>query len=173
MKLTITGRKMKVSDSLKSTVEQKLKKFDRYFGEDAEVNVVMAIEKDRHILEITVKAQSMIFRTQQITDDMYYSLNQSISALERQLRKNKTRLEKKLREGALADFNEFELAPNDQTVVKVKRFDLKPMDIEDAILQMEMLGHEFFVFKNTPDLDTCVVYKRKDGAYGLIEPDNA
>ena len=172
MNMNITARRFQLGDALKAKVEKKLSKLDKFFN-DAQTNVTISKEKERETVEVTIYQGSMIFRAQSTTKDVMDSLNDVIDALERQIRKNKTRLEKRLRSGV---FEQLEAsAPLDDeeeekefNVVKVKKFPLKPMTTEEAILQMNLLHHEFFVFKNTADVFS-IVYKRKDGDYAVIE----
>ena len=173
MKITVTGRRLQISSAMREMVEKKIAKLDRFFGADTTAEVVASIEKDRHILELTIKHNDIIFRTQQTSDDIYYSLNQAVNNIERQIRRHKTRLEKRLRVGSLAEefMQSIELEEN-YGVIKRKAFEVKPMELDEAIMQMELIGHEFFMFKNAQSNNICVVYKRKDGGYGLLEPND-
>ena len=174
MRFLYTGRKVDITDELKKYTEKKFTKLDRFFQQDTEVHVTYSIERGRHSVEATVHHAHMFFRAQDKTGDMYASVDHVVDIIERQIRKNKTRLEKKMKIGAfdreipaedIAEEQDFE-------VVRRKRFAIKPMTAEEAILQMNLLGHEFFAFKNFADGDRyCVVYKRSDGGYGLIESD--
>ena len=179
MKFTFTEKKIQVSDSLQQYAEKKIGKIDRFFKTESEAFVTFSISRGRHIAEVTIKNNGMFYRVTEATSDMYASVDSAVAAIERQIRKNKTRLEKRLRSGAF----EAEEAPDvsyetpdedeqDFDIIRAKRFSIKPMSCEEAILQMNLLGHEFFVFKNQDAEDAfAVVYRRKNGGYGLIESD--
>lgn len=171
MKVIINYKKMPSSDAVNERVQKKLSKFDRYFQTDVTAHVVMSLEKERNIFEVTISHNGMIYRAQEVEFDMYKAMDAAIEVLDRQIRKNKTRLEKRLREGAFETFSAEDRANEEGIfeIVRSKQFFLKPMDVEEAILQMNMIGHEFFMFFNTENDHTCVVYKRKSGGYGLIE----
>ena len=177
MEFTFNARKMEISDTLKAYAEKKLSKLDRYFAYDSDAAVVFSSERGRYTAEVTVRSSSMLFRAQQTSNDMYAAIDEIEEKIERQIRKNKTRLEKRLKTGAFereiaADAVAAEDAEENYEVVRVKRFAIKPMDVEEAILQMNMLDHEFYAFKNVNDENRfCVVYKRRDGGFGLIESD--
>lgn len=175
MKYIISGKNFEVTDSLQDRVIKKVGKLDKFFNADAEAHVTMSVEKNRHIVEITISYNGVLFRAEVSNDDMYSSIDKAIDILERQIRRNKTRLEKRLKAGAFKneegrtpvhEDEEFEFK-----VVRSKRFAVKPMTIEEAILQMNLLGHEFFVFSNADSKQVNVVYRRKDGNYGVIEPE--
>lgn len=172
MKTTIVGRKMTVSDSLKELVGKKLKKFDKFFDENAEAFVTFSKKRSMEIIEVTITSGGTLFRGEEEDTTFNNALDSAIESLERQLRKNKTRLEKRLREGAfIHSDNDIEVDEETDFKIRTKTFSFKPMTAEEAILQMNLLGHQFFVFKDADTADTCVVYKRKDGAYGMIMPD--
>ena len=169
MKITISGKQMTVRPSLKDLTERKLAKFDRFFGEDTEVIVVYSCRHDLQYIEITIRYNGTIFRSEEGADTFQNAIDEAIESLERQIRKNKTRLEKMLRSGA------FENAADDEDVeeesefnIRVKSFPIKPMSVEEAILQMELLDHQFYMFRDAETEEPCVVYRRKDGNYGLI-----
>ncbi len=171
MKTKITGRKIDVTQGLKDYIEKKLTRIDKFFSDDAEANVTLSVQKEQQIVEITIFHSGMIFRAEVSNHDMYASLDKAVDVLERQIRKQKTRLEKRLRSGA---FNaaDTDIAVEEETefrIVKTKKYHDKPMSPEEAILQMNLLGHTFYIFSNSETLDKNVVYKRKDGNYGLIE----
>ena len=172
MKIIIVGRKCSVSDSFKQRIEKKLSKFERLFDADAEANVTITVEKNRQIVEVTIKTNYMLFRAEQSAMEMETALDNVIDALGRQIRKNKTKLQKKMHEGAFKNFayENFE-EEKEFNIVKSKKFSVKPLDIEEAILQMNLLGHEFFMFRNANTNEVNVVYKRKDGNYGVLEPE--
>ena len=177
MKFTFAEKKMDSSEDLRAYAEKKIGKLDRFFRNEAEAFVTFSLERGRFRAEITIHNNGTYYRASELTQDMYASVDSGVAAIERQIRRNKTRLEKRLREGAL----EREAAPayaaaedmaeddEDFRIVRSKRFSIKPMSAEEAILQMNLLGHEFFVFRNMDAEDAiAVVYKRKQGGYGLI-----
>ncbi len=174
MKVIISGRRIEIEERLKDLIEKKLSKLDKFFREDAEAKVTLTGEKgDRCVMEITVFSSGMIYRAEEISDDAYVAIDKIVTVIERQIRKNKTRLEKRLKENAF-DASNFESGTEtdeekDFTVVKTKKVALKPMSTEEAILQMNLLGHNFFVFKDSATEETKLVYKRKDKNYALIE----
>ncbi len=171
MKIIITGRKIDISEGMRNYAEKKLQKLDKFFDEAADAQVTLSVEKGRQTAELTIYYGGFVYRSEDTTEDMYVSIDRSIDLIERQIRKNKTRLEKKLREGAFTA----SLPENGDTeekefkIVKSKKHAIKPMSPEEAILQMNLLGHEFFVFHNDESDKIDIVYKRKDGNYGLIE----
>ncbi|MEN8905932.1 MAG: ribosome-associated translation inhibitor RaiA [Clostridiales bacterium] len=177
MKFIISGKHINVTDALKEKIKKKLGKVGKYFSESTEAQVTMSVEKVRQIIEVTIHYNGVVFRAEVATDDMYSSIDKAVDILERQIRKNKTRLEKRLHKDA---FKSIEDSENEQSaieeehnyeVVKSKKFAIKPMTVEEAILQMNLVGHEFFVFSNADTKEVNVVYKRKDNNYGLIEPE--
>jgi len=180
MRFTFTEKKVRASEDLQAYAEKKIGKLDRFFRAESDAFVTFTIERGRHIAEVTIKNNGMFYRVSESTSDMYASIDSAVAGIERQIRKNKTRLEKKLREGAVerempaSPISEEQ--PDDASeegnfeIIRTKRFSIKPMTAEEAILQMNLLDHEFFVFKNQDDEDAfAVVYKRKSGGYGLIE----
>ena len=171
MKTTITGRRLELTKDLKAYIEKRFSKLDKFFNDDADARITMSVEKDRQKVEATIYSQNMIYRVEEITSDMYNTIDKSVDSIERQIRKNKTRLEKMLREGALviADVKEPVEEEKEFKIVKSKLFETKPMSTEEAVLQMNLLGHEFFVFEHDVSGKTSIVYKRKDKNYGLIE----
>ena len=169
MKLTISGRDMTVRNDLRNITEKRIAKLAKFFDDNAEVSVIYSKKRNLQIAEITVYANGTYFRSEVEGDTFNNSLDEAIEAIVRQIRKNKTRLAKLLRADAFdytADEPELELG----CLVRTKSFSIKPMSVEEAILQMNLLGHMFFVFRDAQSMETCVVYKRKDGAYGLIAP---
>ncbi len=171
MKVTIIGRQMNVWDEMKNTIEKKLEKLDKYFGDDCEANVTLSTKRNLKNLEITITAYGTIFRSETEDETFRNALDRSIYLIERQIRKNKTRLARKIRSGAFDDgiFDTGEDYEEDKEfVIRTKSFYFKPMSVEEAIMQMNLLGHEFFVFRDDQTEEVCVVYKRKDGDYGLI-----
>jgi len=176
MKITFVGRQMSVRDSLKAMVEKKLAKFDRFFREDAEATVKFGYVRDLDRLEITISADGTLYRCEKEASTFEIALDECMDAIERQMRKNKTRLERRLREGAFAPAEpapaeaEEPIEEEGDFVIRTKEFTIKPMTPEEAILQMNLLGHGFFMFRDAVTEEICVVYKRKDGAYGMIVP---
>ena len=174
MKFTFTEKKMDSSEELRAYCERKIGKLDRFFKTEAEAFVTFSIERGRFLAEITIHNNGMYYRASELTSDMYASVDSGVAAIERQIRRNKTRLAKKLREGALEREVVPAFVPADEEaeefrIVRSKHFSIKPMSAEEAILQMNLLGHEFFVFKNMDEDDAVsVVYKRNQGGYGLI-----
>ena len=173
MKITITGRKCSPRESFREHAEKKLAKVERFFGDNAEAKVTATVEKSSQSVEITVNNNGMIFRAQERAENMNEALDKCVDTLIRQIRKNKTRIEKKVRsasfdafagEADVAEEIEFEL-------VRRKTVSLKPQSIEEAILQMNLLDHQFYMFLDSASYKICVVYARKDGGYGLIIPD--
>ena len=173
MKVTIIGRQMNVWEEMKATINEKLAKLDKYFGDDAEATVTLSSKSNLKSLEITITAYGTIFRSETDDDTFRNALDRSIYSIERQIRKNKTRLSKKLRSGAFDEgiFDTGEDYEEDKEFnIRTKSFYFKPMSPEEAIMQMNLLGHEFFVFRDAESEDVCVAYKRRDGDYGLIVP---
>ena len=174
MKFTFTEKRMDSSEELRAYCERKIGKLDRFFKTEAEAFVTFSIERGRFLAEITIHNSGMYYRASELTSDMYASVDSGVAAIERQIRRNKTRLAKKLREGALEREAVPAFVPADEEaeefrIVRSKHFSIKPMSAEEAILQMNLLGHEFFVFKNMDKDDAVsVVYKRNQGGYGLI-----
>jgi putative sigma-54 modulation protein len=175
MKIKITGKGMNISDYLKGVVLKKAEKLGRYFKPEAEMSVMLTIQKNRHIAEVTVPVDGILLRTEEATGDMYSSVDAVLKKLERKIRKHRTRLERRLHEDAFAsdtavyeDSDEEEMIPK---LVRSKKFSVKPMDVDEAMMQMELIGHSFFVFRNAETNDVNVLYVRNDGNYGLIEPD--
>ncbi len=174
MKFTFTEKRMDSSEELRAYAMKKIGKLDRLFRNEGEAYVTFSIERGRHKAEITIHNNGMFYRASELTNDMYASVDSGVAAIERQIRRNKTRLEKKLREGVLEKeavpvYESPEEETEDFRIVRSKRFSIKPMSVEEAILQMNLLGHEWFVFKNMDEEDAfSVVYQRKQGGYGLI-----
>ena len=172
MKTTIVARKMDLTDGMKEYVEKKLTKLDKFFDDDAEAKITMSVEKSRQKIESTIYSHNTIFRVEQITSDMYVTMDKIIDDMERQIRKHKTRLEKRLRKDAFTDMGVYDVPVDEEkefNIIKTKSLTTKPMSNEEAILQMNLLGHSFFVFKNSENEQNNIVYKRKDGNYGIIE----
>ena len=167
MKITVNARQMTVRESLKEMVIKKLEKLDKYFPAEGEATVTFSRKHDKENLEITIFAANTLFRSEIEDETFQNALDRSIDTIERQIRKNKTRLEKRLRDGA---FDGSYVDEEPEFRVRTKTFSYKPMSVEEAILQMNLLDHEFFVFEEDETGDVCVVYKRRDGDYGLIAP---
>ena len=180
MKFTFTEKKMGSSEDLRAYAIRKISKLDRFFKTEADAYVTFSLERGRFLAEITIHNNGLYYRASALTNDMYASVDSGVAAIERQIRRNKTRLEKRLREGALEReavpaYMPAEDEPDEEfRIVRSKRFSIKPMSPEEAILQMNLLDHEFFVFRNMDAGDAIsVVYKRNQGGYGLICDDGA
>ena len=173
MKFIIVGRNIEVTPGLRAAVEEKIGKLDKYFNPDTEVHVTLSVEKDRQKIEVTIPVKGSIIRSEQVSNDMYVSIDLVEEIIERQLKKYKNKIVDK--QQAVASFSKA-YVENDYTddeeikIVRTKKFDIKPMYPEDACIQMELLGHSFFVFCNAETDQVNVVYKRKGDTYGLIEP---
>jgi len=182
MNFIFAEKKLNLSDELKDYARKKLSKLDKYFKTDSTVHLTPRLERGFHLLEVTVKHDHMLFRSSEKSNDMYAAIDSAVASIDRQIRKNKTRLEKRLRAGA---FDKEAAAYSNNTggadpieeehefkIIRTKRFSVKPMTPEEAILQMNLLGHNFFVFKSMENEKLfSLVYKRSDGGYGLIEND--
>ena len=175
MKFIIIGKNLDVTPGLREAVESKLQKLERYFTPDTEIHVTLSVQKERQKIEVTIPVKGGIIRSEQQSNDMYVSIDLVEEVIERQLRKYKNKLVAKHQEGGsfAASFYDASDADddNDIKIVRTKRFGIKPMYPEDACVQMELLGHDFFVFINAETEDVNVVYKRKGNTYGLIEPE--
>lgn len=174
MKYIITGRGITVTEGLKAAVIEKISKLERYFHADTEALITLSVEKDRQKIEITIPVKGSIIRAEQVSNDMYVSIDLVEETLERQLKKYKRKIVDRQQSGEGLIPELFEDDANDDSdavkIVRTKRFGIKPMDPEEACIQMELLGHSFFVFCNAATEEVNVVYKRKNGTYGLIEP---
>ena len=174
MKIITVGRQMEVTDDLKALFDKKLKKFDKFFRDDAVANVKLARRHNQEVLELTISSSGTIFRAEKSADTFNNALDECIEAIDRQIRKNKTRLEKRLREGAFIKAVDEPADTFDEesyNLIKVKKFPVKPMSIDEAILQMNISGHTFYMFRNTEDNEINVVYQKNGGGYGLIIPE--
>ena len=174
MKIVISGKNIDVTTGLRSAIENKLGKLEKYFTADTEVIVTLSVEKERQKIEVTIPVKGSIIRSEQTSNDMYVSIDLVEEIIERQLKKYKNKLIAQHQSGGSfqpayleQDFDEGE----EVKIVRTKRFDIKPMYPEDACVQMELLGHNFFVFYNAETDQVNVVYKRKGNTYGLIEPE--
>lgn len=174
MKITIVGRKVNLRNNFRELVEKKLRKFDKIFDEDAEATVTVTVEKNRQTVEITVRQRGMIYRAEETAGEMNEALDHVISALGRQIRRNKTRLERAKKVSPDADFADayYDEPDEELLVVRTKRFPVEVMTPEEAILQMNMLDHEFFLFRDDESGEIHAVYKRRDGGYGLLIPED-
>lgn len=174
MRFIITGRNIEVTDGLRSAVEDKLGKLDRFFSPDTEVMVTLSVEKERQKIEVTIPVKGNIIRSEQVSNDMYVSIDLVEEIIERQLKKYKNKIiDQKQNQAAFAkEYIEKDYEDEAEVqIIRTKRFGVKPMDPEEACVQMELLGHNFFVFFNSETEEINVVYKRKGNTYGLIEPE--
>ena len=175
MRITITGRNIELTEGLKAAVEERLGKLEKYFTPDTDVFVTLSVEKERKKIEVTIPIKGHIIRSEQVSNDMYVSIDLVEEIIERQLRKYKTKIiDKKQNTGTFQpEFVEKDFGDdtNEIRIIRTKKFGFKPMYPEDACVQMELLGHNFFVFQNAETEEVNVVYKRKGNTYGLIEPD--
>ena len=174
MKTTITAKKMQIPTKFTEYAEKRIdSRLGKFFGDDADAKIVISEIKNQIILELTVKYNSIIFRAERTAEDKYVALDDAIDKIIRQIRKNKTKVEKKLKDTAFKEAFTYPVPDTvDYEVIKHKKFKMRPMDIDEAILQMNMLDHEFFMFTNAETGLINVVYKRADGNYAVLEPDN-
>ena len=174
MKFIIIGRNIDVTEGLKSAVQEKLGKLERYFSPETEIHVTLSVEKDRQKIEVTIPVKGNIIRSEQVSSDMYVSIDLVEEVIERQLRKYKTKIVNQQQAGGnfQKEFVEDEFLEDEEVkIIRTKKFGIKPMYPEDACVQMELLGHNFYVFRNAETDEVNVVYKRKGNTYGLIEPE--
>ncbi len=174
MKFIISGKNIEVTEGLKTAVQDKLGKLERYFTPETEVHVTLSVEKERQKIEVTIPVKGNIIRSEQVSSDMYVSIDLVEEVIERQLRKYKTKIINKQQGGGNFQkaFVEDDFMEDEEVkIIRTKRFGMKPMYPEDACVQMELLGHNFFVFRNAETDEVNVVYKRKGNTYGLIEPE--
>lgn len=177
MKITITGRNIELTDGLKAAVEEKLGKLDKYLTDEATANVTLSVNKDRQKIEVTIPVKGHIIRSEQVSNDMYVSIDLVEEVIERQLKRYRHKLIARQQSGGGGnyfhpDFVEKETDEDEEVeIIRSKRFGMKPMYPEDACIQMELLGHNFFVFRNAETEEVNVVYKRRGNTYGLIEPE--
>ena len=174
MKYIIIGKNIEVTPGLRSAVEDKIGKLEKYFSEDTEVHVTLSVEKDRQKIEVTIPVKGSIIRSEQVSNDMYVSIDLVEEIIERQLKKYKNKLttQKQSANYFKKEFLEKDYMDEEEIkIIRSKKFDIKPMYPEDACIQMELLGHNFFVFCNAETDQVNVVYKRKGNTYGLIEPE--
>lgn len=173
MKVTVVTKNIELTPALKEMVERKVSKLDKYFESNVNAKATLSVQRNRHRVEIAIPFNGILLRAEEITDDMYKSIDKVEEKLERQIRKQRTKLSRRMNDSLrfaeiatdkFGDEHEGEL-------VKTKRFAVKPMNVDEAILQMELIGHNFFVYKDADTNSISVLYKRKDGDYGLLEPD--
>jgi len=173
MKMSISGRHMDVTDDVRAWAEKKFKKLEKYFRREAEAQLTFSTLKHGSIvkLEATIHHRGWVYRTETENHDEMTVIDKAVDVIDRQIRRNKAKLEKKFHSGAFEDSDgSTGFESNNNKIVKSKKFAIKPMSVEEAVLQMDLIGHEFFMFRNAEDEEINVVYKRKDGNYGLIEP---
>lgn len=171
MNITIVGRKCNPHEDFRARAEKRLSKVEKLFGEEANAKVTATVEKNCQIVEVTVTKGGMIFRSEERADNMADALDECVDSLIRQIRKNKTRLDKRLHSAALDDFTADAEEEKDFDVIREKVVSLKPQSVEEAILQMNLLGHRFYMFLNADTDRINVVYKRNEAGYGLISPE--
>ena len=172
MKFLYTAKHVNITDDVKSRVEKKIGKLQKFFNEETEAFIVVGQRRNQmYTLEVTIPYNGVVFRAELEERDLLAAIDRIDNVLDRQIRKNKTRLEKRLRAGSFSIDIQENIKEEDYNLIRTKKFEVKPMDVEEAILQMNMIGHQFYVFANLGN-KICVVYKRKDGDYGLLEPDN-
>ncbi len=173
MSIIVRGKNIEITPALKDYVVKRVNKITKYFDSLGEITAILIVEKGRHIIELTVPVNGMMLRGQEATADMYTSIDLVVDKIEKQIEKYKTKLSRRLKGGSFkGDLVASTVAEDDGTqVVKTKRFPIKPMDVEEAILQMNLINHDFFVFTNAETEEANVLYRRKDGNYGLIEPE--
>ncbi|WP_244833673.1 ribosome-associated translation inhibitor RaiA [Clostridium sp. BJN0001] len=173
MQIKVIAKNIELTEALKDMVQKKIKKLEKYFESDVEAKATLSVQKNSQIVEVTIPFNGVILRSEESTSDMYKSIDLVENKLEGQIRKQKTRLARR-NNGSLkfAQIESMDLKDaDDGKLVKVKKFGVKPMDTEEAILQMDLLGHNFFVFQDADTNKVNVLYKRKDGDYGLLEPE--
>lgn len=174
MRFVITGRNIDVTEGLRNAVQEKIGKLEKYFTPDTEVIVTLSVEKERQKIEVTIPVKGNIIRSEQVSSDMYVSIDLVEEIIERQLKKYKNKIidKQQARENFSPEFIDKDYDEDDSIkIIRTKRFGIKPMDPEEACVQMELLGHNFYVFSNSETDEVNVVYKRKGNTYGLIEPE--
>jgi len=175
MRFNIRGQKLEVTDAIRDYIEEKIGRLDKYFENPSELtaNVVIRMRGRDQVVEVTIPAPKIILRGEEANSDLYASIDLVSDKIERQIRKNKTRMNsknnKKNIDNFIVDFNVDDKEDDNKVIVKRKNIEMKPMNEEEAILQMELIGHEFFVYKDADNENVCILYKRKDGNYGIIE----
>ncbi|MDO5456022.1 MAG: ribosome-associated translation inhibitor RaiA [Eubacteriales bacterium] len=175
MKYVIVGKNMEVTPALETALKEKLGKLEKFFAEDTIVHVTMRVNRERHKIEVTIPVKGSVIRCEEVSNDMYTSIDMVEEVIERQLKKYKSKLVRKHKSAGASFKREYLEQPvtedEEIRIVRSKQFDMKPMYPDDACVQMELLGHDFFIFNNAETEQINVVYKRKDGAYGLIGPE--
>lgn len=176
MNINIFGKNIEVTPGIRSAVESKLSTLEKYLAEDARVDVTLSVDKNDQKVEVTIPVRGHIIRAEEVSDDMYATIDLVEETIERQIRKYKNKMvdkKKGVKDIPVPEFNDFDYDDDDEEVkiVRTKRFGIKPMDPEEACIQMDLIGHSFFVFLNAETDEVNVVYKRKNGTYGLIEPE--
>lgn len=174
MNITVYGKNIQLTDALKEVATKKISRLDKFFTKDIEAKIVLSVERTRQKVEVTIPFNGRILRVEEASEDMYSSIDDAVESLEKQIRKHKTKLEDRKHSSESIKFENVEPLEEEEEdfkVVKTKRFAIKPMSIEEAVLQMDLLKHDFFVFLNADTEEVNVVYKRKDANYGLIEPE--
>ena len=175
MKFIVIGKNLEVTEGLREKVVKKMSKLDKFFLPGTEIHVTLRVEKARQDVEVTIPFHGVVLRAEVSSDDMYASIDKAMDIIERQVRRNKTRLSKKIHAGApkTVFFESGQEADEEQefNIVRSKKFAIKPMTTDEAVLQMNLIGHSFFMFSNADTKEVNVVYKRKEGNYGLIEPE--
>ena len=172
MKLNIRGDKLVVTDAIKAYIEEKIEKLDKYFeNSEIEAKILVRVAHNKQTIEVTIPTSRYTLRAEEGNEDLYAAIDLVLDKLERQIRKNKTKLNDRYKKDNVVDFN-FDVIEEEKTednkIVKRKTIDVKPMDEEEAILQMELLNHDFFMFKNIDEDTISVLYRRKDGKFGII-----
>jgi len=175
MKFIVSGKNIEVTEALREKVIKKIGGLERFFHPNTEVHATLSVQKTRQIIEVTISSNGVFLRAEESNEDMYAAIDKVVDVIERQIRKNKTRLEKRLHEAAFKTDSSIRDLDMDEEhefrIVRSKKFAIKPMTVEEAILQMNLVGHAFFMFSNADTDQVNVVYKRKNGDYGLIEPE--
>lgn len=174
MRYVITGRNIDVTEGLRNAVQEKIGKLEKYFTADTEVHVTLSVEKERQKIEVTIPVKGNIIRSEQVSSDMYVSIDLVEEIIERQLKKYKNKIvdKQQARESFSSEYIDKDYEEDDSIkIIRTKKFGIKPMDPEEACVQMELLGHNFYVFSNSETDEVNVVYKRKGNTYGLIEPE--
>ena len=172
MKKTFIERKFTLTPSVSASIEKKLERLDKFFGESTEMVVTLSSEGNSEKIELTIFENGLFYRSEETDEKILCALDRAIDIIERQIRKNKTKLQRRIKKDipAFTEFDDIDYKEEEIKISKVKHFPIKPMSAEEAVLQMNMLGHEFFVFKDMQTDSTCVVYKRHGNTYGLIAP---
>lgn len=179
MEFSVRGKNVELTPALRRYVEKKVGRIEKYFEIPLHAQVTLSVERNRHIVEVTVALDGIMLRGEEVQNDMYASIDLVVEKLEKQIEKYKTRLYRRLRQNSETRTGERELESAEAQeseeegarIVRVKRFSMKPMAVEEAIMQMNLIGHDFFVFVNSETEQVGVIYRRKDGNYGLIEPE--